>query len=154
MVILKSYGDPDLYRNYYKNQAGYALPGYHGAPVMYGAGVGGIFRSLFRKAVPLLRRRFELIKPHVKTAARNIAKDVVGHVSEAVLNKVTPLGPQEGSGLMYLKRQRGVKRKASHVRLIGPPKPLKRKAVKRQQPQKRKAKRRAGRRPPSPGDIF
>lgn len=47
MVILKNYGDPDLYRNYYKNQAGNALPGYHGAPVMYGAGVGGIFRILF-----------------------------------------------------------------------------------------------------------
>ncbi|XP_060092554.1 uncharacterized protein F54H12.2-like [Heteronotia binoei] len=43
MVILKSYGDPDLYRNYYRNQAGYALPGYNGAPVMYGA--GRVYRS-------------------------------------------------------------------------------------------------------------
>lgn len=121
---------------------------------MYGAGVGGIFRSLFRKAVPLLRRGFELIKPHVKTAARNIAKDVVGHVSESVLKKVTTPMPQEGLGLMYLKRRRGVKRKASREQLTGPPQPLKRKTVKRQPPQKRKAKRKARRHPPSPRDIF
>ncbi|XP_043349901.1 uncharacterized protein F54H12.2-like [Dermochelys coriacea] len=51
MAILKNYGDPNIYSNYYKAQTGYALPGYHGAPVMYGAGVGGIFRNLFRKGI-------------------------------------------------------------------------------------------------------
>lgn len=73
---------------------------------MYGAGVGGIFRSLFRKAVPLLRRGLEIIKPHIKLAARNITRDVVGNVSQAVLNKVIP---QKGSGLMYVKRRKAVK---------------------------------------------
>ncbi|KAM9124616.1 maestro heat-like repeat-containing protein family member 1 [Pangshura tecta] len=47
LAILKNYDHPAIYRNYYKAQAGYALPGYHRAPMMYGAGVDEIFRSLF-----------------------------------------------------------------------------------------------------------
>lgn len=141
MVIVKSYGDPALYRNYYRTQAGNGLPGYQGVPQMYGAGLGGIFRGLFRKAVPLLRRGLDIIKPHAKTAFRNIAKDVAGKMTEAVLNRVTPPNLQEGSGLVYIKRRKGLKRKASQVRLTGPPRPLKRKV-----PQKKKTqKRRAGR---------
>ena len=139
MAILKTYGDPAVYRNYYKAQAGYALPGYHGTPVMYGAGLGGIFRSLFRKAIPLLRRGIEIIKPHAKNAARNIAKDVIGHVTQEVLSRVNTPSPQDGSGLMYIKRRRAVKRKASQVSLIGPPQPFKRIALSRKKRQKQSA---------------
>ncbi len=41
---------------------------------MYGGGIGGIFKALYRTALPLLRL---VVKPHLKTAARNIASDVV-----------------------------------------------------------------------------
>ena len=116
MVVLKDYGDVNVYRAYYKAQAGRGLPGFHGSVNMYGAGLGGIFRGLFRKAVPLLRRGFEFIKPHIKTAVHNIAGDVASHVMKKVR-------PQEGSGLTYMKRRGGVKRKAGHLRL-GPPKRL------------------------------
>lgn len=157
MAIVKNYGDPTIYRNYYKAQAGYALPGYHGAPVMYGAGVGGIFRSLFRKAVPLLRRGLEIIKPHVKTAAQNIAKDVVGHVSRAVLEKVGNTASQEGAGLMYIKRRKR-KRNTSYPRRTGPPKPFKRRALTRRASHKRKSKRKPGQKRrralPAKRDIF
>ena len=78
--------------------------------MMYGAGVGGIFRSLFRKAIPLLRRDLEIIKPHAKNTAQNIAKDVIGHVSWAVLDKVVKPAKQEGSSLIYIQRMR-LKRK-------------------------------------------
>ncbi len=44
------------YIDYYRNQAGGGLPGYAGGAVMYGAGLGGLFRGLFRLAVPLLKR--------------------------------------------------------------------------------------------------
>lgn len=151
MVLLKSYGDPALYSNYYRAQAGHGLPGYQGAPVMYGAGVGGVFRSLFRKAVPLLRRGFEIIRPHVKTAARNIARDVVGNVSQAILNKVNT---QEGAGLVYMKRRKGLKRKAAQAQLTGPPRPFKRKAKRRQVTQKKVAKRQRGRKKGRSRDIF
>lgn len=149
--MLKDYGDPELYRCYYKSQAGYALPGFHGTPVMYGSGIGGIFRSLFRKAVPLFRKGMELIKPHVKTAARNIAQDVVGHVTKSVLNKIEP---QEGSGYGYLKRRGGVKRKARSMRR-GPPKPVKRKrGVSRKQTVRRRKKKKRGVRVQSLKDVF
>lgn len=131
MTVIKSYGDPSLYTHYYKQQAGYGLPGFSGLPVQYGAGIGGIFRALFRKAVPFLKRGFEIAKPHMASAAKNIAKDVVGNVTSAVMSKVAA-HQQEGSGLAYIRR--GVKRKrqtsSSHRR--GPPKPDKRTAKRRQ----------------------
>lgn len=145
MVFLKQYGDPVLYSNYYKAQAGHGLPGFHGAPVMYGAGVGGIFRSLFRRAAPLLRKGLEIIRPHLKTAFHNIARDMVGNVSQAVLKKAAG---QRGSGMVYMKRRKAVKRKAS---LIGPPRPFKKRVKSRRPQQKKKAKRQ--RHTPS-RDIF
>ncbi len=69
--------DPERYVAYYRNQAGNGLPGYAGGPVMYGSGIGGIFKALFRTALPLLKRGFSIAKPHLKAAARNIASDVV-----------------------------------------------------------------------------
>lgn len=156
MVFVKTYGDPALYRDYYRVQAGNGLPGYHGTPVMYGSGLGGIFRSLFRKAGPLLKRGLNIMKPHVKTAMQNIATDVVGEVTHAVMNKMKPTTPQEGSGLMYIQRRHRQKRKASRVRLIGPPRALKRKRVSRKKTQKRRAVRKRRSRPPprSKRDIF
>lgn len=68
-------------------------------------------------AVPLFKKGVDLVKPHVKTAARNVAQDVVSHVTRRIMNKISP---QEGSGFMYLKRRGGVKRKASSTRR-GPP---------------------------------
>ncbi len=41
------------YVDYYRNQASGGLPGYAGGAVMYGAGLGGLFRGLFRLAVSL-----------------------------------------------------------------------------------------------------
>ncbi len=69
--------DPERYVAYYRNQVGNGLPGYAGGPVMYGAGIGGIFKALFRTALPLLKRGFSIAKLHLKAAARNIASDVV-----------------------------------------------------------------------------
>lgn len=152
MILPENYGDASLYRDYYRAQAGSGLPGFHGAPIMYGAGVGGIFRSLFRKAVPLLRRGFQLVKPHVKTAASNIARDVVGRVSGAVMKKFNKTD-QEGSGLIYLKRGRKRKRGVS---LSGPPTYLQSGRKRRRQAQKSslKIRRRRGKKRVSKGNIF
>ena len=72
--------DPQRYVLYYQNQAGGVLHGYAGAPVMYGSGLGGIFRGLFRMAVPLLKKGFNIVKPHLKTAAKNVVSDVVSNI--------------------------------------------------------------------------
>ncbi|KAJ1151296.1 hypothetical protein NDU88_004079 [Pleurodeles waltl] len=100
---MKTYGDPSMYRDYYRNQAGYgALPMYfQEAPVMYGAGLGSFFRSLFRRAMPFLRRGYEMAKTHVKAAAQ----DVFFH-GGITASRFTPLAPIEvyvsGSTDMYL----------------------------------------------------
>ena len=138
MVIMKAYGDPSMYRDYYRNQAGYGAPPYfQGAPVMYGAGLGFFFRSLFRRAMPFLRRGYEIAKPHVKAAASNIAQDVVGSVTSAVVERMNKQ-PQEGAGLVYRARP-SIKRKRRASRRRGPPMPYK----KRKRSSKRAHKRRS-----------
>ncbi len=95
--------DPDRYVAYYQNQAGNGLPGYAGGGVMYGAGLGGLFRSLFRMAVPLLKRGFSIARPHLKSAAKNILSDVV---SNTLTHSFNNNNAQGGSGLMVMSRKR------------------------------------------------
>lgn len=138
---MKTYGDPSMYRDYYRSQAGYGGPPYfQGSPVMYGAGLGGFFRSLFRRAMPFLRRGYEIAKPHVKAAATNIAQEVVGSVTSAVAERMNKQ-PQEGAGLMY-KPRASVKRKRGVSRRRGPPAPYKKRRTASKRPQKRRAPRR------------
>ena len=93
-MIGASYTDPQLDVDYYKHQAGNGLPGFHGTPTMYGAGFGGIFKSLFRMAVPVIKRGISIVKPHLKTAAKGIVSDVVKNI----ITK-TQMQEQHGSGL-------------------------------------------------------
>lgn len=95
--------DPDRYVAYYQNQAGNGLPGYAGGGVMYGAGLGGLFRGLFRMAVPLLKRGFSIARPHLKSAAKNILSDVV---SNTLTHSFNNNNAQGGSGLMVMSRKR------------------------------------------------
>ncbi len=95
--------DPERYVAYYQNQAGSGLPGYAGGPVMYGSGIGGIFKALFRTALPLLKRGFSIAKPHLKAAARNIASDVVTNALSRTYNANNSEG-QNGKGLMVMSR--------------------------------------------------
>ncbi len=94
---------PERYVAYYRNQAGNGLPGYAGGPVMYGAGIGGIFKALFRTALPLLKRGFSIAKPHLKAAARTIASDVVTTALSRSYNDNNNEG-QNGKGLMVMSR--------------------------------------------------
>ncbi len=97
--------DPERYVAYYRSQAGNGLPGYAGGPVMYGGGIGGIFKALFRNALPLLKRGFSIVKPHLKTAARNIASDVVtSALSRSYNDTNNNNNGQNGNGLMVMSR--------------------------------------------------
>ncbi len=83
---------------------------------MYGAGLGGLFRGLFRMAVPLLKRGFSFAKPHLKSAATNIVSDVVSNV----LTRSHSDKAQDGSGLMVMARKRmskppGVRRRGQRA---------------------------------------
>lgn len=89
----------DKYVAYYTAQAGGDLPGYSGLGSQYGAGLGGIFRGLFRMAFPLLKKGITVAAPHLKTAAKNIVSDVITNVMSRGNRQ------QEGSGLMAMSRQ-------------------------------------------------
>ena len=96
--------DPDRYVEYYRNQAGSGLPGFIGSNAMYGSGIGGIFKSFFRAALPFLKRGFSIAKPHLKTAAKNIFGDVVTTALTKPYNNNNNNG-QDGSGLMVMTRK-------------------------------------------------
>ncbi len=92
--------DPERYFAYYRNQAVNGLPRYAGSPFMYGAGLV-IFKALFRTALPLLKRGFSIAKPHLKTAARNIASDLVTSALSRSYNENNNNG-QNGNRLMVM----------------------------------------------------
>lgn len=93
--------DPHRFVSYYENQAGGALPGFYGAPVMYGRGIGSIFSRSFRFVSPLVKKGFAIAKPHLKTAAKNIASQAVSHAMSRIAGD-----SQEGSGgIMVLARR-------------------------------------------------
>lgn len=95
--------DPNRYVSYYVDQVGNGLPGYHGTPTMYGSGIGGIFRNLFRMVLPFMKRGLSIAKPHLKSAAKNIVSEVVAN---AMTRRASPDAEhQEGSGLMMLSRR-------------------------------------------------
>lgn len=81
------------YVRYYLNQAGGELGGYISTSMQYGAGLGGLFRSLFRFAVPLFRKGVSIVKPHLKTAASGIVSDVVSNITKPATTK------QDGNGV-------------------------------------------------------
>lgn len=107
------------YIDYYRNQAGGGLPGYAGGAVMYRAGLGGLFRGLFRMAVPLLKKGFNIAKPHLKAAAKNIVSDVVSNAMTRSYNGDPKA--QDGSGLMVMARKRlskppGIRRRGLSIK--------------------------------------
>ncbi len=69
---------------------------------MYGGGIGGILKALFRTALPLLKRGFSIVKPHLKTAARNIASDVVTSALSRSYNDTNNNNGQNGNGRMVM----------------------------------------------------
>lgn len=94
--------DPHRFVNYYESQVGGALPGFYGAPVMYGRGLGSLFSKLFRFVAPLVKRGFSIAKPHLKAAAGSIATDVFSRAMGSSNDQ-----NQEGSGgIMVLSRRK------------------------------------------------
>ena len=45
-----------LYKDYYKNQAGSGISGFHGSRYQHGSGLGSLFSGVLRAAAPLLKK--------------------------------------------------------------------------------------------------
>lgn len=66
------------YEQYFKNQAGGAtLPGFRGASVQRGYGLGSMFRSLFRFAFPLVKSGAKTVGKTALNTGIEIAKDAL-----------------------------------------------------------------------------
>lgn len=125
--------DEAKYVRYYLNQAGGELNGYIGTSTQYGAGLGGLFRSLFRIAVPLFKKGVSIVKPHLKTAASGIVSDVISNITKPTSTK------QDGNGLYVYTPKPSKTPPTARMRDTPPPKKRKttkpaRKATKRRQP--------------------
>ena len=136
----------DKYAAYYTAQAGGDLPGYSGLSSQYGAGLGGIFRGLFRLAFPLLKKGFTVAAPHLKTAAKNIVSDVITRVVDHSSRQ------QKGSGILAMARhpikrppgQRGMSQPKKRRRVFNKKQPtevLRKTQAKRRKPTKRRKTR-------------
>jgi hypothetical protein len=92
-------------------QKGGSLPYFAGYP-QYGQGIGSIFGSLARTALPLLRRNAGFIGKQVLNAACDVGNDVLdGHSVKSSINKRV-FGEQAGSGYKKTrKRKRRISRK-------------------------------------------
>lgn len=104
--------NPQRFVNYYVNQTGGgSLQGFVGAPVMYGRGLGSMLSRAFRFVLPFLKQGANIAKPHLKTAAKGVASDLVGALTTRIAKQASQQG-QEGSGLLRLaqgKRKRSIR---------------------------------------------
>ena len=73
--------DPNIYRRHF----GGNLPGFKGARIQHGNGIGSFLGILARKAIPIIRAGVKLAAPHVKQAGKDIAKDL----SKELVKKVS-----------------------------------------------------------------
>ena len=76
---MKQRHNPDAraYNEYYLNQTGRGYPVYVGTRYQRGHGLGSIFGSLFKSAVPLLKRGAKTLGREALKTGLNLASDVM-----------------------------------------------------------------------------
>ena len=95
--------NPEIFRRHF--QAGRGLPGFSGSRVQRGDGLGKILGAIARRALPIIKAGFRIAKPHIKKAAKSVAKDVTGRVTQAAANKL--LGRMNTKRVNKAKPKRG-----------------------------------------------
>ena len=93
--------DPSIYRNHFGRQTGGNLPGFKGARIQYGSGIGTFLGALARKAIPLIKAGVRMAAPDVKKAGNEIAKELTNRAIRKASEKMT--------GRAYKQRKRKVK---------------------------------------------
>ena len=118
--------------HYYQNQAAYGMPVYVGARHQKG---NGFFSSLFRMAVPLLKRGAIGLSKHLLKAGTNIVSDVEAgqNFSQAAKRRMTETGEDV---LSSLQNQMGGAAKRKKKINIKPKKPMKKLIRKKSKPAK------------------
>jgi len=95
----------DIFEDYYLNQIGSGIPIYQPYS-QYGAGLGNIIGSLFRRAIPLLRKGASVLGRQALSTGGEILQDVIEgkNVKQAAKKR-------EGGKELAITAARGMKRK-------------------------------------------
>lgn len=122
------------FEDYYTQQTGSGLNYYQGAPLQRGYGFGGLFRSLFRAAVPLFKSGAKAVGKQlfhsgvnvlndlsrgedIKVAARRRLKEAGQNLTDKAATKMKTM---IGSGHRHKKRKRSnktvIRRKVKKVK--------------------------------------
>lgn len=117
------------FEDYYCNQTGSGLNYYRGASFQRGYGIGGLFRSLFRAAVPLFKSGAKAVGKQLFHSGVDVLKDVSqgGDVKMAVKRRMKEAGKQlTDKAAVKMKTMIGSgknkKRKHASKRIISRPK--------------------------------
>ena len=106
-----------LYEQYYLDQVkqkGGNLPAFHGARFQQGYGLGSMFKSLFRWAMPHLRQGAKVVGKKALQTGANVAQDMlegenfntaVAKRGRQALGLASQKSPQSGAGRKALKRK-------------------------------------------------
>lgn len=88
-----------FYDSYYARQVGSGLPVYHGGPIQYGEGLGNLLSSLFRSALPLLKKGAATLGKTVLHTGADIMEDAMSgrNVKTSIKNRVRQAGRTLGS---------------------------------------------------------
>ena len=118
-----------LYEEYYLNQAkqkGGNLPAFHGAQFQQGYGLGSIFKSLFRWAMPHLTQGAKVLGKKALQTGAQVAQDVLegNNVNTALAKR-----SKEAIGELVSQAGRGRKATKRKVQFRGLPPFKKRKTV-------------------------
>ena len=101
MAPHRDYFSPNqrAYLDYYSNQAGGGISRYRGAD-QYGYGLGSLLSSIIRKIIPIassiVKPAAHIVKPHLKSAAKDLAVAAVKTVSRRIKKKRAK--PQQKGG--------------------------------------------------------
>lgn len=116
------------FEDYYTNQTGHGLNFYKGSTFQRGYGLGGLFQSFFRAAVPLLKSGAKAVGKQILHSGVNLLNDVTQgqNVRLAAKRRLKEAGNMLtdkaaakvktliGSGRRNKKRKRVIKRPTSH----------------------------------------
>ena len=90
------YPSTEVYHKLLTQGGSGSLPGFHGASVQRGYGLGSMFRSLFRSVVPIFKSRGKALGKTALDTGIGVAKDVLAgkDLREAVLSRAKDGGNQ------------------------------------------------------------
>jgi hypothetical protein len=95
--------------HYLRHQRGGNIVGYCGARMQHGYGIGGIFKSLARYAIPIFKKTAKVVGRRDLKASAQVAQDVAG--GENVVVSAKTCGKQAVNDFMVgHRRKKSIKR--------------------------------------------